>query len=861
MSQIKTCLLINDGPVPTDQYRQVEGGGIRTWGLAKGLHRNGVDVTVAISDSFPQNSKEYEGIKLCNWDKISLPDLANSFDSVIVRYNMGDITKNLTDHLVPSVQLILDLYVPIYVEESARTPKDVRAEYKAFMTGVPYNNATLCRGDYFICAHEVQKYFYTGVLSPLGRINPITYRENIIGIVPLGFDDDKLVAKNHPFKGVKVDKNDFVILWFGGLYPWFDIKNLIRTIGDIHSKYSKIKLLILGGKNPFNNHPEFVKQYDETLAYAKENNLIDECVFFQDWINYEDRYDWFNDSDIVINLNRKGDENKYSWRTRIVDSFIWGELPLLSNGQDAISEYLIVNNAAIYFDSDNTDSIKNAILHIYENPSEIEKLRNNIKELKPKFYWHNITKDLSETISSGFKSGDADYTSRLRQIAFASATIENPVETHSTPSRPHQVIRKIKHTGLYKLLRKIYLIPRYMRRYGRKAMLRKMFDLSIRRFFNHSDERKYIFLSHSIDQTGAPVVLMDLIDEFRQQVSPKQIEVIAPHIDINHKRTLLRAGIKFSHINFKADANELRYRVQLNKNDFVLINTVAVPHNYLEYIIQSIEQGRLNRAIWFIHEDDPKEHFRDKPFVDRVKKLLSQKKIDILVPSIKMQKKFEDFFGCKIFLKHLHLGINEKYKLEKRQEDFDEIDFCMSGTVNEGRKGHPSILFAFYKFYETYYKDNPKKYRDFKLHFIGMDEMFLSQQIIAMGTEQLKERFIYTYKVTRDEALEYASKCNAVICYSLREAFGFYIAESMYMGSFLLRNDCSGVDEQLFDGKNGYALDSQSIEQFVSVLEEVLNKDKTSNEKLLKMGQFSQEVIAPYREIMYYDDVMKIYNS
>jgi len=131
--QTKSCLLVTYGPVPTPQYQTVEGGGMRAWGLAKGLLSNGVDVTVAVNNSFPQEIHMHEGVNLVNWGlDDDFKQLINSFDSVIISYCMGDPSVFVADHIQHDVQLILDIYVPIYVEVSARESTQVEEEYKNY---------------------------------------------------------------------------------------------------------------------------------------------------------------------------------------------------------------------------------------------------------------------------------------------------------------------------------------------------------------------------------------------------------------------------------------------------------------------------------------------------------------------------------------------------------------------------------------------------------------------------------------------------------------------------------------------------------------------------------------------------------
>jgi hypothetical protein len=219
-NHVKTCLLVTYGPVPTPQYQTIEGGGMRVWGLAKGLQAHGVTTTVAINQSFPQEITEQEGIKLVNW---SLDDqfaaLINTYDAVVVSYTMGDPSVFIADHINDDVQLILDAYVPIYVEVSARDAVDMTTEMRNYMADLKRYNHVLKRGDYFLCASKAQKTFYVGVLAALGVINPRSYRNDRIIIAPLGIHDLAPTTTENPYLKLGIKESDFTVMWFGGLYP------------------------------------------------------------------------------------------------------------------------------------------------------------------------------------------------------------------------------------------------------------------------------------------------------------------------------------------------------------------------------------------------------------------------------------------------------------------------------------------------------------------------------------------------------------------------------------------------------------------------------------------------------------------
>ena len=77
------------------------------------------------------------------------------------------------------------------------------------------------------------------------------------------------------------------------------------------------------------------------------------------------------------------------------------------------------------------------------------------------------------------------------------------------------------------------------------------------------------------------------------------------------------------------------------------------------------------------------------------------------------------------------------------------------------------------------------------------------------------------------------------------------------MGQVVLRNDCSGIDEQLEEGRNGWLLDSADIGQFADTLETVLNRETTSNAQLAAMGRRSQEMVERFEHLSYYDRLVR----
>jgi glycosyltransferase involved in cell wall biosynthesis len=139
------------------------------------------------------------------------------------------------------------------------------------------------------------------------------------------------------------------------------------------------------------------------------------------------------------------------------------------------------------------------------------------------------------------------------------------------------------------------------------------------------------------------------------------------------------------------------------------------------------------------------------------------------------------------------------------------------------------------EFLEHYYKKNPEAYRDFELVYIGLSKDFLSTQLLKHA-KALKGHFKHYPNVSWEKNLEIVKEGNITICYSLSECLPLFVFEGMIAGNPILRNDSSGVDEQLVDGVNGYLLDTNDYHSIVNTIEAVLNRHKTSDKQLSKMS-------------------------
>ncbi len=715
-SGAKSCLVISYGPVPTPDNQTVEGGGMRAWGLAKGLAANSVHVTVAVNEGFPQKLAEFEGIQLANWRlDDTFIQLINSFDAVVISYCMGDPSVFVAQHINDNVQLILDAYVPIYIEVSARESKDIENEYVNYYADVQRHNLALKRGDYFLYANDNQEQLYKGVLSALSIINPASYREKRLISTPFGIHQTEVKSTNNPYFELGIKSTDFVVLWFGGIYPWFRVDEYLDAIKTL-SADRHIKFVFVGGKNPFNPNPDFSRQYDHAVEFARNNGYIDTSMFFVDWVDFDTRVDWFMHSDVIVSLNQEGEENKYSWRTRVMD-FVWGESVIITNGGDPLSEELVAIKGAVRTDSLSADALVKAVELVRKDKKLLPAMKKAIRELKNKYYWDVSTKELAGVITSG-KLPYAEE-SALRKLLpttnqpvtpGAGALQPSPGRIGTALQLPLKIARKVKRKGIVRSARIAKDIA--------KIQIRKRIDQQKR-------EPQFVFISHPINNTGAPIVLLQIIQEYVQKYGANRVRVLAPGAEDSQKAYLRTLGVSVEQTVFGVGFRFIRLQLGLRNNDFVLMNTAAIYDNYRDFILLWLKTKRLKHAYWFIHEDIAQlpiihKEFLDKENLHRLSSSTKHNNLTLLFPSQRTAEEYNQLLEIKSGKTiNLHVEVPRPLTKARLLSDFDTVRFLLSGTASDGRKGQLLALSAFQYFIANYQTKNPRNYRPFELHLVA----------------------------------------------------------------------------------------------------------------------------------------------
>lgn len=401
-NRYRNILVISFGPPPLKHLQAVEGGGLRCWNLAKGMQvaMPNFDVTLMYPNWYDTDEQpaEYDGVQLARWkDRQDMLDKLPDYEVIVVSYCYGDYSLDIANSMGPTQILVLDCYVPIHVEMCARRSPERLEEAAAYEVERVRWDAVLRKGSFFLCANSNQIHYYRGILHQLGRLNPVNYDNDPLILAPFGISRDLPVPAATPIQELGVQPGVKKLLWFGGVYPWFNVKVLFDAVARLNL-ITPCVLIVVGVRNPFNSHPLFVGLAAEIEAMAQSAEYAG-LVHLVDWVQYHDRANWYLDSDLTVMISQEGVENNYAWRTRLVD-YIWANSPVATSGQDLLSQEMIKLGIAARLDMGSSEKMALSLAKALDAlPTLHENLREKGHALKDTLYIDSIGLHIFEALA------------------------------------------------------------------------------------------------------------------------------------------------------------------------------------------------------------------------------------------------------------------------------------------------------------------------------------------------------------------------------------------------------------------------------------------------------------------------------
>jgi len=349
--------VIGAGPLPIYSGQSSMGPGIRTWQLAKPLARHGHEVFLvtfefAIGDDWDFDAPRYE-VDLAAMGAVqhlSLPEpLPGDYEALIEkvrgrldRFQPGVIVS-AGAFFASRVAVSLNAEQPLWIDLFGNTMSEVQAkvarsegndsEFFRFLYRTEL--ALLRRGDHFSALSTPQKMAVIGQLAMAGRINDKNFEQDLVDVIPCGFDGETAMEpRRRVLRDVHVDADAFVVLWTGGFNSWVDERTLFEGVTRAMEQDASLHWVSLGGgiRGHFQEGYRWFREQVEACPWRKR-------FLFLDWIPTDQVTDYYFESDLGINVDLPIYEALLGGRNRIV-AWMAAGLPTLTTETTEISKLL-----------------------------------------------------------------------------------------------------------------------------------------------------------------------------------------------------------------------------------------------------------------------------------------------------------------------------------------------------------------------------------------------------------------------------------------------------------------------------------------------------------------------------------------
>jgi len=381
---------------------RMAGPAIRYWEFAK-LLASSHQVTLAAPNEISSLEPNFSA-RLVQHSQENITQLIQTHDIIIFQGYLLDYYHQLRqcDKI-----LVSDLYDPVPLEGLERHQEPNSDDMRIIADQVRMMNTQLQLADYFLCASDRQRDLWLGHLLALGRINPLTYQKinQRILTVPFGLPDDPPIKTGAGFRnalGLKQD--DFVLLWGGGIWQWFDPLTLIRAMAQLAPAYPRLKLVFLGTRHPNPTIPPMPMQ-ERAENLARELGLYDTHVIFQTgWVAYDQLANHLLEANAGVSAHFTTLESHFSFRTRFLH-YLWAEKPIIATEGDILASEIANHKAGLTVKAEDEKAWTEAIKILYD-PANYQTYYQGIKKLNQQYRWTTVTQPLKELCEQAQRSPD-----------------------------------------------------------------------------------------------------------------------------------------------------------------------------------------------------------------------------------------------------------------------------------------------------------------------------------------------------------------------------------------------------------------------------------------------------------------------
>ena len=408
---------------------QMAGPGIRYHHLARVLAREFPVLLAVPEPSRPAPSTSFAVLIYDSADHASLVKAVGQARAVLIPAVLVGNFPFLAESPIP---LIIDGYDPFVAETLAfqALQNDKQAGDAIYNSLLPNLTQAYNRGDFFVCASERQRDWWLGLLEANGRVNRYTFQEDsslrrLLDVVPFGLPETQPQHTRPVIKGVRpgLRKEDKIILWGGGLWPWLDPLTVIRAVARVCQQRQDVRLVFPGIRHPNPEVARIPTHAEEAIRLARETGLLDKAIFFGDWVPYTDWPNILVESDLAITLHCDTLETRLAFRSRVLD-YVWAGLPIIATEGDATSELVKKHKLGRVVGYKDVEGVTEAIFELLEIPGDA--LNERFEEARQVLTWERAARPLmafcrqprlaADRVALGKAIGNPFYNNQVKEL-------------------------------------------------------------------------------------------------------------------------------------------------------------------------------------------------------------------------------------------------------------------------------------------------------------------------------------------------------------------------------------------------------------------------------------------------------------
>jgi glycosyltransferase involved in cell wall biosynthesis len=386
---------------------RMTGPAIRNWELARVAAGAGHQVTLAVP-----GRPEREGQGFAVQTYAGAADLGR----LVREHEVIQVSGYLLDQhpaLGRARHLVADLYDPFPLENlHLRLDASAETRYR----DSAYDRSVVTRlaqaADLCLCASDRQRDYWLGWLTAAGRVNPRTHAEDpalgrLLAVVPFGLPAEPPAGGPPVFRGAVpgIGEGDFLVLWGGGIWNWFDPLTLIRAAAQAAEQVPRLRVVFPAAASPSPEVP-MMAMAGRALQLAAELGIRDRTVFFgEGWVPYDRRGQMLREADLGVSLHLEDVETRFSFRTRVLD-YLWAGLPVLATEGDSMADLVAAEDLGAVVPYGDVEAVATTLVALAKDAERLAGCRRRVQAVAGRFRWDRVAQPLLDYLAAPWSAAD-----------------------------------------------------------------------------------------------------------------------------------------------------------------------------------------------------------------------------------------------------------------------------------------------------------------------------------------------------------------------------------------------------------------------------------------------------------------------